>query len=46
MKALAPWPDPDEVLSKPFWKMVAGNVNTLRRILGEEREEDEVLDDR
>lgn len=49
LKALAPWPDPADVLSKPFWKMVPGNVDTLRRILREEREEeeqDEVLDDR
>ena len=40
LKALAPWPDPDDILSKPFWKMVPGNVNALRRILG--KEEDEV----
>lgn len=41
LKALAPWPDPDGVLSKPFWKRVPGDVNALRRILGEEREEEE-----
>lgn len=34
LKVLAPWPDPDEVLAKPFWKMVPGDVDTLRRILG------------
>lgn len=39
LKALAPWPNPDEVLSRPFWKMVPGNVDSLRRILGEEEEE-------
>jgi len=37
LKALAPWPDPDDVLAKPFWKMVPGNVDTLRRILGKEK---------
>ena len=36
LKALAPWPDPDDVLAKSFWKMVPGNVDALRRILGEE----------
>ena len=35
LKALAPWPDPDDVLSKPFWKLVPGDVDTLRRILGD-----------
>lgn len=45
LKALAPWPDPDDVLAKPFWKMVPGNVNALRRILGEEREEEEEEED-
>jgi hypothetical protein len=45
LKALAPWPAPDDVLSKPFWEMVPGNVDALRRILGEE-EEDKVLGDR
>lgn len=39
LKALAPWPDPDDILSKPFWTMVPGNVDALRRILVEEREE-------
>jgi hypothetical protein len=45
LKALAPWPDPDDVLSKPFWEMVPGNVDALRRILGEQ-EEDKALGDR
>ena len=35
LQALAPWPDPDDVLSRPFWKMVPGDVDALRRILGE-----------
>lgn len=41
LKALAPWPDPDDVLAKPFWNMVPGDIDALRRILGEEREEEE-----
>ncbi|MEA2564700.1 MAG: hypothetical protein QOH06_6204 [Acidobacteriota bacterium] len=45
LKTLAPWPDPDDVLSKPFWEMVPGNVDALRRILGEE-EVDEFLGNR
>lgn len=45
LKALAPWPDPDDVLSKPFWELVPGNVDALRRILVEE-EEDKGLGDR
>lgn len=36
LKALAPWPDPDDVLSKPFWKMVPGDIDALRRLLGGE----------
>lgn len=36
LKALAPWPDPDDVLSKPFWKMVPGDVDALRRILSQD----------
>jgi hypothetical protein len=36
LKALAPWSTSDDFLSKPFWKMVPGDVDALRRILSED----------